>query len=141
MTMKINGPMGMGASGTPAATRRSAEGFALKGADAARATAAPNHASAAMALGGIDALLALQSEDDVLTGRRRRQIRRSNDILDRLESLKISLLGGVIDDQALVTLQKMIEAQREEVEDSGLQGVLDEIETRAYVELAKRKLI
>ncbi|MFT3995973.1 MAG: flagellar assembly protein FliX [Asticcacaulis sp.] len=142
MTFKINGPAGPSGVGTPSASRRtSAGGFALGGTGEARSSASAASVSQAMSLGGIDALLALQAEDDVLQGRRRRQIKRSNDILKALEDLKIALLSGDIDDGALLSLQKMIELQREEVEDQGLQGVLNEIETRAYVELAKRKLM
>jgi hypothetical protein len=89
----------------------------------------------------MDALLALQGEEDVLTGRRRRQIRRSHDILDALDDLKISVLSGEIDDEALLRLQANIAASREDIEDDRLQGVLNEIETRAFVELAKRRLM
>lgn len=90
---------------------------------------------------GIDALMALQGEEDVLTGRRRRQIKRSRDILDALDDLKVSVLSGDIDDEALIRLQSMIALQKEEIEDDRLQGVLNEIETRACVELAKRRLM
>lgn len=141
MSLKINGLTGAGVAAPASGTAKASGNFSLKGTGSARSASAPSAASAAMSLGGIDAILALQGEDDVLQGRRRRQVRRAGDILDKLEELKISLLGGVIDDNALLTLQKMIEAQREEVEDVRLQGVLNEIETRAYVELAKRKLM
>ena len=90
---------------------------------------------------GIDALMALQGEEDVLTGRRRRQMKRSHDILDALDDLKVSVLSGDIDDEALIRLQSMIALQREEIEDDRLQGLLNEIETRACVELAKRRLM
>lgn len=141
MNMKINGPMGTAATGAASAPRRATSGFSLKGSGEARESASAASVSQAMSLSGLDALLALQAEDDVMTGRRRRQIKRSNDILDALEDLKVSLLGGVIDDNALISLQKMIETQREDIEDERLQGVLNEIETRAYVEMAKRKLM
>eukprot|EP01042_Synura_sphagnicola_P010569 gene10569-13555_t len=94
-----------------------------------------------MGLFGMDALLAIQAEEDVLTGRRRRQIKRSHDILDTLDEIKVSVLDGSIDDAALVRLQTMIAQQREDIEDDRLQGVLNEIETRACVELAKRRLM
>jgi len=77
----------------------------------------------------------------VLTGRRRRQIKRSKDILDALDDIRVSVLSGDIDDEALLRLQSNITASREEVEDDRLQGVLNEIETRAFVELAKRRLM
>ncbi|OYW79925.1 MAG: flagellar assembly protein FliX, partial [Asticcacaulis sp. 32-58-5] len=97
-------------------------------------------AAGAFGVGGIDALLALQAEEDVLTGRRRRQIRRANDILDVLEDVKVSLLDGTLADATLLNLKNMIADRRETVEDEKLQAVLDHIETRALVELAKRGL-
>ena len=139
--IKINGPAGPANVGASNAARRTAGGFSLKGSSEAKSSASAASVSQALSLGGIDALLALQAEDDVLQGRRRRQIKRSQDILEALDDLKVALLGGTIDDGALLSLQKMIELQREEVEDQGLQGILNEIETRAYVELAKRKLM
>ena len=51
------------------------------------------------------------------------------------------MLSGDIDDEALIRLQSMIALQKEEIEDDRLQGVLNEIETRACVELAKRRLM
>jgi hypothetical protein len=141
MTLKINGPLGLGLNSPSKASRNSGAGFALNGADRSSSVNASVDVASSFGVGGIGALLALQAEDDVLTGRRRRQIKRANDILTALEDLKISLLSGVIEDGALVDLQKMIEAQREMVEDEALQGVLNDIETRAYVELAKRKLM
>lgn len=140
MTMKINSATGMGMS-TAGGVRRSGGDFSLgKSADAQK-SAGPAQSSAAFGALGVDALLAIQSEDDVLTGRRRRQIRRSNDILDALDDIKVSVLSGDIDDEALLRLQGLIAQHREDIEDSRLQGVLNEIETRAFVELAKRRLM
>lgn len=139
--IKINGPAGPTTVGGGNAPRRASGGFSLNGSSETKSSASAASVSQALSLGGIDALLALQAEDDVLQGRRRRQIKRSQDILEALEELKLALLGGTIDDGALLSLQKMIELQREEVEDQGLQSVLNEIETRAYVELAKRRLM
>jgi hypothetical protein len=119
----------------------SGEGFSLSGASGAGKTAGPAQASAAMGMLGVDALLALQAEDDVMTGRRKRQVKRSRDMLDALDDLRISVLSGDIDDEALLRLQGLIAQHREDVADDRLQGVLNEIETRACVELAKRRLI
>lgn len=90
---------------------------------------------------GIDALVAIQAEEDVLHGRRRRQIKRSHDILDALDDIKVSVLSGDLDDEALLRLQGLIALHREDISDDRLQGVLNEIETRACVELAKRRLV
>ncbi|MGZ3306846.1 MAG: flagellar assembly protein FliX [Asticcacaulis sp.] len=140
MTIKINPVTGM-AVPSSSGVRRGGGDFSLSGASESQKSAATAQAAPGMGVFGMDALLAMQGEEDVLTGRRRRQIRRSKDILDALDDLKISVLSGDIDDEALLRLQSNIAAHREEVEDDRLQGVLNEIETRACVELAKRRLI
>jgi hypothetical protein len=142
MTIRINSASGATSAGASGGVRKgSGEGFSLSGASGAGKTAGPAQASAAMGMLGVDALLALQAEDDVMTGRRKRQVKRSRDMLDALDDLRISVLSGDIDDEALLRLQGLIAQHREDVADDRLQGVLNEIETRACVELAKRRLI
>ena len=141
MTMKINPTTGMIIPSASAGVRKSGGDFSLSSSGSAQKSAGPAQAGSASGLFGMDALLALQGEEDVLVGRRRRQIKRSNDILDALDDLKVSVLSGEIDDEALLRLQANIAASREDIEDDKLQGVLNEIETRAFVELAKRRLM
>lgn len=141
MTMKINSTTGVGMTGAAGGARRAGGDFSLGKSGDAQKSAAPAQASAAFGALGVDALLAIQAEDDVLGGRKRRQVKRSNDILDALDDIKVSVLSGDIDDEALLRLQGLIALHREDTEDQRLQGVLNEIETRAYVELAKRRLM
>ncbi len=140
MTMKITSATGMN-MGSAGGVRRSGGDFSLGKSGDGKAAAGPAQASAAFGAFGVDALLAIQAEEDVLTGRRRRQIKRSNDILDALDDIKVSVLSGDIDDEALLRLRGLIALHREDTEDQKLQGVLNEIETRAFVELAKRRLM
>ena len=141
MTFRINSATGAAYSAPSGAARKAGGDFSPSKTGGGTKSAATAQASAAFGMVGMDALLALQGEEDVLTGRRRRQIKRSQDILDALDDLRISVLSGEIDDEALLRLQGMIALQREDTEDERLQGVLNEIETRAYVELAKRRLM
>ena len=141
MTFRINSTTGMSMGTATGGVKRGGGDFSLSKAGSSAKSAATAQTSAAFGMMGVDALLALQGEEDVLTGRRRRQIKRSNDILDALDDIKISVLSGDIDDDALLRLQGMIALHREDIEDERLQGVLNEIETRAFVELAKRRLM
>lgn len=141
MTFRINSATGMSMGTATGGVKRGSGDFSLSKTGGSAKSAATAQSSAAFGMMGVDALLALQGEEDVLTGRRRRQIKRSNDILDALDDIKVSVLGGEIDDEALLRLQGMIALQREDTQDERLQGVLNEIETRAFVELAKRRLM
>ena len=85
----------------------------------------------------VDALLSIQEVDDAVDGRKRGGQRWGESILDKLETLRIGLIGGVIPPGDLETITKMIEEGRGEVDDPALNKILDEIELRARVELAK----
>jgi hypothetical protein len=122
------------------AARASGEGFAPEGGPEAGATSASAHTAGAAALGSLAALLALQETSTPLE-RRHRAVRRASRILDALDDLKIAVLDpSGLDQAALRRLAGAVREARDEVEDPALLGVLDEIETRAAVELAKREL-
>jgi hypothetical protein len=85
---------------------------------------------------GVDALLALQEMGGPLE-RKRRAVNRAGRLLDILDEVKLSLIGGEVTGNDLERLSRAIRDQRENTDDPGLEGVLNEIETRAAVELAK----
>jgi hypothetical protein len=89
-------------------------------------------------MSGLESMLALQAVEDPLQ-RRRRAVKRGGAMLDALDSLKIALLDGVVDAGQLQRLQALVTAQREASGDPALEAVLDEIELRAAVEVAKRQ--
>lgn len=87
-------------------------------------------------LGPVDALLALQEVPDALVGRARAQ-RWGEALLDRLDALRLAILTGSLRRVDLERLTRIVAEQRDLVDDPRLAGVLDEIELRAAVELAK----
>ena len=136
--MKVVGPNGVS---TPASTRttRSASGFSLGQAPAA---ASPSAATASAATGGVSdvsALMALQGIEGPLE-KRRRAIRRGGGLLDRLEELKLALLTGDADETSLDQLARTLREERTDDGDEGLSALLDQIDLRASVELAKAEM-
>ena len=98
----------------------------------------PDPVSAVAPAHAVDALLAIQEVDDATTGGRNAWARQwGGEVLDRLESIRLGLLGGGIPIRELHSIAELIERQRENVTDPGLQTLLNEIELRARVELAK----
>jgi hypothetical protein len=95
-------------------------------------TSAAQESSAA---DGIGALLALQAVDDPLMGKRR-AVKGGRDLLDALDELKLSLLGGRLPEDRIERLAAAIGAMAPSG-DQALDGVLSEIDLRARVELAK----
>ena len=135
LTMRIESrpPVIPGAVSQPRQTNGSAR-FSL---DQTSRGAAPSTA-AASGLIGLDAVLALQGEPEQEERRRRRQAaRRGYDLLDTLDSLKISLLSGRVPIDQIGRLKQQMEAQGFPSGDPRLDELIAHIELRAGVELAK----
>lgn len=88
------------------------------------------------ATAAIDSLLSAQEVPDFLAGRRR-AVARGHDLLDQLEALRLALIAGTIPRQRLQQMVDSLAAHHASLADPGLAAVLDEIELRARVELAK----
>ncbi len=139
--MKVSGTGSTAAAGgAQRAGRPSAEGFAPQASEGARETAAPGAVSGTAALTSLDVLLALQ-ETPGPTERRKRAIQRAGGLLDALDQVKLALLDEAGDPRgALDRLRALTRDMRDGVEDMGLEAVLDEVDTRAAVELAKDEM-
>lgn len=85
---------------------------------------------------GIQGLLALQEVDDA-AARASRGKRRAEALLDALDELRHGLLIGAIPRDKLIELARTVQARRGGVDDPRLAEILDEIDLRAQVELAK----
>ena len=121
------------------ATRRDAKsGAGLVGGFAeALDDAGPAGAPApAVPVSGAGALFALQEVPDA-TAQRRKAVARASQMLDRLDDIQLGLIDGAIDRRSLSDLAAAARSARSDTGDPALQGVLDEIELRAAVELAK----
>ncbi|KAA5605753.1 flagellar assembly protein FliX [Roseospira marina] len=152
MTTKIEGPGRGTGVGRIRRTGRVADSAALEferalngvlgdGPEApAKADAAPAGSGAA----AVDALQGLLSIQDVGADseasrrqRRDRLMRHGEDMLERLEDVRLGLLLGAIPKDRLMELARTVRARREQGPDRQLDALLDEIELRAEVELAK----
>lgn len=97
---------------------------------------AASGASAAAQASAVDGLLALQEVDE--DGRGRRQAREHGEaLLDRLDEIRDALLTGRMNPDTLDRLLAQVRRQRSAITDPRLNDILDEIELRAAVELAK----
>ncbi len=86
----------------------------------------------------IDALLALQGmEDSTSEEATRRAKKRGQMLLDQLDELRLGLLTGGIAPSTLHKLERAVTAERDQVMDPRLAAVLDEIDLRVQIELAK----
>jgi hypothetical protein len=132
--MRIHGSNGTALASAPATARRSAGGsFSVSEQEAPRNSAA---ASSLRAISTVDALIALQGVEDPRE-RKKRAVARGRNVLDVLDTLKLSLLDGSLDGGTLARLKVAAEGLGEQTGDPGLDTVLGEIDLRVAVELAK----
>jgi hypothetical protein len=135
--MKVGATGGLG-SAQPTAPRGAgapASGFSVGGA-AASDVAAAARVGTMLGVSSIDALLTLQEVGGPIE-RRKKAVRRASVILDVLDDLKLGVLEGAIQPHTLGRLIEAVRQERMRTGDPRLEEVLDEIETRAAVELAK----
>lgn len=130
--MRVEGSGRVG-SGAGAARRvQPGTGFSLPEEQSHAPTARP---TGLVSTPGLDALLALQSVD-LPAERRKKAASRGRRMLDLLDTIKLGVLDGSLSPATLESLGLAL-ATREPSEDPGLENILDEIELRAQVELAK----
>jgi len=137
--MKVNGP-GPIQTNTVRRLRKNgnggAGGFAEQVAANDEDTAAAGQVRSPTALAPVDALIALQEVDDPTTGRRK-AMNRGREMLDLLDGVRHGLLDGSISRGKLDALVNAVKSERAAVSDPRLAQILDEIELRAAVEVAK----
>jgi hypothetical protein len=135
--MKVQGPSGPSrTAGGKAAGAAATPGFSLGATTSAAGPAVTARAGGVSGVASLDALLAMQEMGGPLE-RRRRAIGRAGRILDVLDDVKLALMDGGVSPEGMDRLMRAVRAEREATDDPNLEGVLNEIETRAAVELAK----
>lgn len=109
---------------------------ALARAEAAGGAEAAEAAGSINGISGVGALLGVQEvcENEV---RRRKSIKKAGLTLGALEQLRDALLFGTLPLTTLTRLESLVAEERLATDDPVLQQILDEIELRAAVELAK----
>ncbi|NCC22517.1 MAG: flagellar assembly protein FliX [Alphaproteobacteria bacterium] len=98
-------------------------------------------ASAAQQIARVDALLAVQAaEDPTARAARQRMRKRSESILDELDRLRMAMLNGTLTVGHMVDIADVVASHRERIDDPEMAAILDEIDLRAQVELAKMRI-
>ena len=134
--MKIDRVSSLGTAPARRAKRAGAKGEAFSEALGSAEAPAASAVSGGNALGPVEALIAVQ-EASAYNGRRSAPRRRGEEMLDKLEEMRLGLLAGGLPAAAVERLADLVAARRGAVDDPRLAEILDEIEVRAAVELAK----
>lgn len=90
----------------------------------------------------MDSLLALQGADDpAARSARKRMKQRAGVILGELEKLRVAMLTGGVTVGHMIDIADVIASHREKITDPGLTDIMDEIDLRAQVEMAKMRMV
>ena len=138
MKISNNTPVNNASATKKKAKASGASGFAglLGDVGGAGESAATSQSANVAGPSAIDGMLALQEVSDEDIGQKK-AVRQGNDMLDALEDLRLSILLGEVSPTQLERIQKRMEQQRGVVMNPELQNLINEIEVRAAVELAK----
>jgi hypothetical protein len=109
----------------------------VTGADEASAPEGVDQVGGVVGLGGILAAQSVDEDGKPDHKERQRRAQRGVDILDRLEEVRRGLLMGTVPKDRLQQLAHLVREKRERGTDPIIARLLDEIELRAEVELAK----
>jgi len=135
--MKVEGSGNLRGSGS---VRRAGKTDGSSGASFAKQlvgdTTAAQGVTGATGVFGVTSVLALQEVDDA-TARASRGKMRAQDMLDIMEDIRHGLLAGALPAQKLMDLSRIVQSRKVQVDDPKLAEILDEIDLRAHVELAK----
>jgi hypothetical protein len=88
------------------------------------------------AVGPVGAILGVQEVGDA-TERAAKGKKRGNMLLEQLDGLRIALINGALSKEQLLRLSAMVQNEKVQVDDPRLAQILDDIDLRARVELAK----
>lgn len=102
-------------------------------------TAAP--AASTHSIAHVDTLLAVQAAEDPAQGASRKRMRqRAGVILEELDTLRMAMLTGDLTVGHMIDVADVVASHREKITDPALTALMDEIDLRAQVELAKMQM-
>ena len=94
--------------------------------------------SSASAVTGADAIFAAQTVGEEEEKKlRREQVKRGYSLLEKLEDIRAGLLRGYISKDRIIEISRFVKEQKMEAMDERLNDLIEEIELRVEVELAK----
>ncbi len=138
--MKVEGPGQSQAASRQKKAGKSAKApgfgdFVTKGSQEVAAT------TSTQSIAMVDALLAVQgAEDPTARAARRRMRQRAETVLDELEAVRMAMLSGTLTIGHMIDIADVIASHREKITDPALSDLMDEIDLRAQVELAKMRV-
>ncbi|MCB1651083.1 MAG: flagellar assembly protein FliX [Alphaproteobacteria bacterium] len=139
--MKVTGP---GRSQGPSSTKKTGKASSSEGSFGDFIASGPSETGNVQHtrnIAQVDALLAIQgAEDPTARAAKKRMRQRSHDLLDGLDKIRTAMLCGNLTVGHMIDIADVVASHREKITDPGLTSIMDEIDLRAQVELAKMRV-
>ena len=136
--MKVRGP---GPTSAPSKANKSSKPSETDGSFEAFVSSGPSEAATTQttqSIAQVDALLAIQgAEDPTQRSAKKRARHRANAILGELDKVRMAMLSGDLTVGHMIDIADVVASHRDKVSDPSLTSIMDEIDLRAQVELAK----
>lgn len=141
--MKIQGPSNVSKTSKAKKADKASEADGSFEDFVASGTTQAAPAKSTQSIAQVDVLLAVQGAEDPTERAARQRMRlRASKLLDELDKIKHALLSGKMTLGHCIDIADVVASHREKVADPSLTSILDEIDLRAQVEIAKiRKAI
>lgn len=138
MSMEIKGTRNVDRTSLRRSSSRQSggEGFTISSESEESAVAS---VSGTTSLTALDSVLTLQEMENSTEGRSR-GLKHGKTLLDALEDVRLGLLAGAIPRETLSRIAHNLSQRNDQFTDPQLKSVLDDIELRARVELAKLEM-
>ncbi len=140
--MKVTGP---GQVQGPSKTKKSDKSKSSDSDFGSLVSSGPSEAAGTkttQSIAHVDALLAVQeSEDPTARAAKRRMRERADDILDELDKIRLAMLNNELTVGHMIDIADVVASHREKMPDPKLTAIMDEIDLRAQVELAKMRVV
>jgi hypothetical protein len=138
--MKVEGPSKTQKTAKSDKTKKAGKSDGSFGAMVTGAAQNVGNVEATKSIAKVDALLAVQGAGDATESKKRHRMRqRADKILQKLEGLRVSLLSGSLTVGQVIDIADVVASHREKITDPELSTLLDEIDLRAQIEMAKMR--
>lgn len=139
--MKVQGPSGPQGPSKTKGKGSASQSDASFGAHMASGPKAAAPTQTTQSIAQLDALLAIQgAEDPTARAAKKRMRERSNTILHELDKIRLAMLGGTLTVGHMIDVADVVASHREKIMDPAMTAIMDEIDLRAQVELAKMRM-
>lgn len=138
--MKIQGPSKSEGVGKTDKAKKKGKTDNTFGDMVAGAAQKANQAAATQSIAKVDALLSVQAvEDPTERAARQRMRARGDRLLRQLDHIRLGILTGNLTLGQVLDIADVVASHRETITDPNLTSILDEIDLRAQIEIAKMK--